>query len=79
MKFDQWLQDAPSESGHWVLNAGAQTEHALEVGLFQQQFSVRSELMRSAQQGSDTVYKLWYQAGVRVVGLAIMIRNNLEK
>lgn len=35
-KVGQRLQDPPSESSHGVLDTGAQTEHALEVGLFQQ-------------------------------------------
>lgn len=77
-KVGQRLQDPPSESGHGVLDTGAQTEHALEVGLFQQQLPVRDELVCSAQQGSDTVYKLRHQARVRVIRLAVVICYNLE-
>lgn len=77
-KVGERLQDAPSESCHGVLHAGAQTEHALEVGLLQQQLPVRHELVRPAQQGGDAVYKLRHEARVRVVRLAVVVGHNLE-
>lgn len=77
-KVGQRLQDAPPESGHRVLDTGAQAEHALQVGLFQQQLPVSTELVSSAQQGCNTVNKLWHQAGVCVVRLAVVIRHHLE-
>lgn len=77
-KVGERLQDAPPESCHGVLHAGAQTEHALEVGLLQQQLPVRHELVRPAQQGGDAVHKLRHEARVRVVGLAVVVGHNLE-
>lgn len=77
-KVGKWLKDPPPESCHRVLDTGAQTQHALEVGLFQQQLPVRTELVCSAQQGSDTMHKLWYQASVRVIRLAVVICHHLE-
>lgn len=77
-KVGERLQDAPSESCHGVLHAGAQTQHALEVGLLQQQLPVRHELVRPAQQGGDAVHKLRHQARVRVVCLAVVVGHNLE-
>ena len=48
------------------------------MGFLQQQFSVGGELGCSAQQGGDTVHKLWHQASVGVVSLAVVIRNHLD-
>lgn len=47
------------------------------MGLLQQQLPVRAELVRSAQQGGDTVHKLRDQTGVRIVRLTIVIRHDL--
>lgn len=74
----QRLKDPPPESSHGVLDTGAQTEHALEMGFFQQQLPVRTELVCSAQQGSNAMYKLWYQASVCVIRLAVVIGHHLE-
>lgn len=41
---NEWLQHPPAESSHWVLHARAQTEHALQVGFFQQQLPVGCKL-----------------------------------
>lgn len=78
MEVDERLEHTSPESGHGVLDTGAQTEHALEVRLFQQELPVRRELVRSAQEGCDAVDKLRYQACVRVICLAVVIRNHLE-
>lgn len=77
-KAGQWLQDPPPEGSHGVLDAGAQTEHALEVGLLQQQLSVRAQLVGSAQQGSNAMDKLRNEASVGVVCLAVVISHDLE-
>lgn len=76
-KVGERLQDAPPESRQWVLHAGAQTEHALKVGLLQQQLPVRHELVCPAQQGGDAVHKLRHEACVRVVSLAVVVGHNL--
>lgn len=77
-KVGQWFEDPPPKSCHGVLDTGAQTQHALEVRLLQQQLPVCTELVCSAQQGSDTMYKFWHQASVRVIRLAVVICHNLE-
>ncbi len=70
------LQDPPAEGSHGVLHTGAQTEHALQVRLFQQQLSVCAQLMRSAQESSHAVHKLRNQTRVRVISLTVMIRHH---
>lgn len=75
----QGLQDTPAEGGHGVLHAGAEAEQALQVGLTQQLLPVRDELRRAAEQGGHVVYKLRHQAGVGIVGLAVVISHNLAK
>lgn len=77
-KVGKWFQNAPPESSHRVLDTGAQTKHALQVGLFEQQLSVSTQLVCSAQQGRNAVHKLRYQASVCVICLAIVIRHHLE-
>lgn len=73
------LQDPPAEGSHGVLHTGAQTEHALQVRLFQQQLSVCAQLMRSAQESSHAVHKLRNQTRVRVISLTVMIRHHLQR
>lgn len=75
----QGLQDSPAEGGHGVLHAGAQAEHALQVGLSQELLPVGDELRRAAEQGGHVVHKLRHQAGVGVVSLAVVISHNLAK
>lgn len=77
-KAGQWLQDPSPKSSRGVLDAGAQAEHALEVGFFQQQLSVCAQLVGSAQQGSNAVDKLRNEASVGVICLAVVISHNLE-
>lgn len=48
------------------------------MGFFEQQLSVRAQLVSSAQQGSNAMYKLWNEASVGVVCLAVVISHNLE-
>lgn len=76
---DERLEDAPAEGSHGVLHTGAQTEHALQVRLFQQQLSVCVQLMRSAQESSHTVHQLRNQTRVRVISLTVMIRHHLQR
>lgn len=73
------LQDPPAEGSHGVLHTGAQTEHALQVRLFQQQLSVCAQLLRSAQESSHAVHKLRNQTRVRVISLTVMIRHHLQR
>lgn len=79
MQVLQGLQDPPAEGGHGVLHAGAQAQQALQVGFAQQLLPVGDELRRAAQQGGHVVHKLGHQAGVGVVGLAVVISYNLAK
>lgn len=79
MKAFQGLQDAPPEGSQGVLNTGTQTEHALQMRLPQQLFPVGNELRGSAKEGCHVVYKLWHQAGVGIVSLAIVISHDLQK
>lgn len=48
------------------------------MGFSQQQLSVRAQLVGSAQQGSNAMYKLRNEASVGVVCLAVVISHNLE-
>lgn len=73
------LQDALSEGGDGVLNAGTQAERVLQVGLLHQQLPVGAELWGSGQQGGDAVHKLRHQACVGVVGLAEMVGYHLAR
>ena len=75
----QGLEDSPAEGGHGVLHAGAQAEHALQVGLSQELLPVGTELRRAAEQGGHVVHELWHQAGVGVVSLAVVVSDNLAK
>lgn len=75
----QGLQDAPTEGGHGVLHAGPQAEHALQVGLSQELLPVGDELRRAAEQGGHVVHKLWHQAGIGIIGLAVVISDDLVK
>ena len=77
MQADEGLQDAPAEGGGGVLDAAAQAESALELGLLQQQLAVGAELRRPGQQGRHAVDKLWNQTGVGVVGLAEVVGYHL--
>lgn len=49
------------------------------MGFFQQQLSVSTQLVRSAQQSSNAMYKLRNQASVSVICLAVVISHNLER
>lgn len=73
----QGLQDSPAEGGHGVLHAGAQAEHALQVRLSQELLPVGDELWRAAEQGGHVVHELGHQAGVGIVGLAVVVSDNL--
>lgn len=75
----QGLQDAPAEGGHGVLHAGAEAEQALQVRLPQQLLPVSHELRRAAEQGGHVVHELGYQAGVGIVGLAVVVSHDLAK
>jgi len=73
----QGLQHAPPEGGQGVLDAGAQTQNALEVRLPQQLLPVGDEVRRAAQQSRHVVHKLRHQAGVGVICLAVVVRHHL--
>lgn len=77
IKCIQRLEDAPPEGGQGVLDAGAQAEDALQVGLPQQLLPVGNEVWRAAQQSRHVMHKLWHQAGVGVVCLAVMVSHHL--
>lgn len=77
IKCIQWLKDTSPEGGQGVLDAGAQTKDALQVWLPQQLLPVGNEVWRAAQQSRDVVHKLWHQAGVGVIRLAVMVRHHL--
>lgn len=77
VKCIQRLEDAPPEGGQGVLDAGAQTEDALQVGLPQQLLPVGNEVWRAAQQSRNVMHKLRHQAGVGVVCLAVMVGHHL--
>lgn len=77
VKCVQGLQHAPPEGGQGVLDAGAQAQGALEVRLLQQLLPVGDEVRRAAQQGRHVVHELRHQAGVGVVGLAVVVRHHL--
>lgn len=74
---DYGLQDTLSEGSNGVLNAGSQAKCVLEVRLLYQQLPVWSKLWCSGQQGSDTVHKLWYEAGVGVISLTKVVGYHL--
>lgn len=73
----QRLQDPPPEGGQRVLDAGAQAQDALQVRLPQQLLPVGGQVRRAAQQRRHVVHKLRHQAGVGVVGLAVVIGHHL--
>ena len=75
----QRLQHPPPEGGLRVLDAGAQAEHALKLGLLQQQLAVRRQLVGAAQQRGHAVDELRHQAGVGVVRLAVVVGHHLDK
>ena len=78
-RFSKGSRTPPPEGGHGVLHAGPQAEHALQVGLSQELLPVGNELRRAAEQGGHVVHKLWHQAGVGIISLAVVISNNLAK
>lgn len=49
----------------------------MQLGLLDQKVSVGGQLVGAAEQGGDAVHKLGHQAGVSVVGLAIMVGHDL--
>lgn len=71
------LQHTPPEGIEGVLDTGAQTEGALQVGLPQQLLPVGHELGCPAQQSRHVVDKLWHQARVGVVRLAVVVCHHL--
>lgn len=75
----QRFQQAPAESVERVLDAGAQAECALQVRLAEQKVSVGLHLRSPAQQRCHIMHKLRDQAGVRVVGLTVMVRHHLQQ
>ena len=77
VKCIEGLQHPSAEGGQGVLDAGAQAEHALQVGLPQQLLPVGHQVGRPAQQRRHVVHKLGHQAGVGVVGLAVVVGHHL--
>lgn len=77
VKCIQGFQDPPPEGGQGVLDAGAQTQDALQLGLPQQLLPVGHEVRRAAQQSRHVVHELRHQTGVGVIRLAVVVGHHL--
>lgn len=75
----QWFQYSSLQSRVWVLDAGAQTQRALQLRRLMQKLSIRRQLRSFTQHSCHVVNKLRDQTSVTVISLTEMIRDHLQR